>query len=425
MDWELGAAMEAEAGAAADPLAASPMAPARRKISHRKNPSDTFAFAAGQLFLQSTPEDFYSLLEAPMPTSHAAAGAGSSSRTAAGSSKRPGSTLTGLTGPLTGPDAAGSGRQHHSGPGAVEQQQQQQHQQQLDQANAAFGGLHVQVPSGDGTPSSSMGAAAAAAATVAAAAAAAGGAAPCSPTAAAAAAACSSDDEDYYEQHSSKHSKHRRSQSGGSGGGGGTQTRTNALDTTSLDPRRAKRILANRQSAQRSRMKRLQYIHDLEGRSAAASATVKELQGEVDRMAAQQAALSETVDARKAQPVAAQQAALSQAIDGRKAQVGSAGRGNGSSLLLGNARSSSGVLDFGGASGSLGLSGLGPGMSGQLPDLAESDIDGMLADSSFLGAGLVGGLTGSLTGGSLPGGDGGPQALSQQGGVDLRKTSSL
>lgn len=105
--------------------------------------------------------------------------------------------------------------------------------------------------------------------------------------------------------------------------------------------------------------------------------------------------------------------------------LGSAGRGNGSSLLLGNARSSSGVLDFGGASGSLGLSGLGPGMSGQLPDLAESDIDGMLADSSFLGAGLVGGLTGSLTGGSLPGGDGGPQALSQQGGVDLRKTSSL
>jgi hypothetical protein len=43
-------------------------------------------------------------------------------------------------------------------------------------------------------------------------------------------------------------------------------TRANALDTTSLDPRRARRILANRQSAQRSRMKRLKYIHDLEGR---------------------------------------------------------------------------------------------------------------------------------------------------------------
>jgi hypothetical protein len=108
------------------------------------------------------------------------------------------------------------------------------------------------------------------------------------------------DDDDYYEQHQHKQSKHRRSQSGGSGGGG-TQTRTNALDTTTLDPRRAKRILANRQSAQRSRMKRLQYIHDLEGRSSAASATVKELQGQVDRLAHQQAALTETVETRKAQ----------------------------------------------------------------------------------------------------------------------------
>jgi hypothetical protein len=178
---------------------------------------------------------------------------------------------------------------------------------------------HLQVPPGDATPSSSFGAAPAAAA--------AGGAAPFTPTAAAEAAAAAhaspgttaaaaaaaaaqgpysgdaggTDDEDYYEQQqTNKHSKHRRSQSGDSGGGG-TQTRTNALDTTTLDPRRAKRILANRQSAQRSRMKRLQYIHDLEGRSAAASATAKELQGEVDRLAAQQAALTEAVDARKAQ----------------------------------------------------------------------------------------------------------------------------
>jgi hypothetical protein len=135
MDWELGAAMEAEAGAAADPLAASPAAPARRKISHRKNPSDTFAFAAGQLFLQSTPEDFYSLLEAPLDPSHAAA-AGESNRAASGGSRQLGSTLTGT---LTGPDAVGIGRQHQSGPGAVEQQQQ------LEQTNAAFGGLHVQV----------------------------------------------------------------------------------------------------------------------------------------------------------------------------------------------------------------------------------------------------------------------------------------
>jgi hypothetical protein len=48
-------------------------------------------------------------------------------------------------------------------------------------------------------------------------------------------------------------------------------------------------------------MKRLQYIHDLEGRSAAAQATVKELQGEVERLAGQQAALSEAVEARKGQ----------------------------------------------------------------------------------------------------------------------------
>lgn len=39
-----------------------------RKISHRKNPSETFAFAAGQLF-QQTPEDFYNLLDAPLETS--------------------------------------------------------------------------------------------------------------------------------------------------------------------------------------------------------------------------------------------------------------------------------------------------------------------------------------------------------------------
>lgn len=51
-------------------------------------------------------------------------------------------------------------------------------------------------------------------------------------------------------------------------------TRANALDTSALDPRRARRILANRQSAQRSRMKRLKYIHDLEGRVGAAQVGV-------------------------------------------------------------------------------------------------------------------------------------------------------
>ena len=50
--------------------------------------------------------------------------------------------------------------------------------------------------------------------------------------------------------------------------GPSTRTRSNAFDTASMDPRRAKRILANRQSAQRSRMKRLQHVHDLEARVA-------------------------------------------------------------------------------------------------------------------------------------------------------------
>jgi hypothetical protein len=35
-------------------------------------------------------------------------------------------------------------------------------------------------------------------------------------------------------------------------------------DLPELDPKRAKRILANRQSAQRSRMRKLQYISELE-----------------------------------------------------------------------------------------------------------------------------------------------------------------
>eukprot|EP00878_Enallax_costatus_P037342 GHUV01042167.1.p2 GENE.GHUV01042167.1~~GHUV01042167.1.p2 ORF type:complete len:173 (+),score=47.48 GHUV01042167.1:1221-1739(+) len=79
------------------------------------------------------------------------------------------------------------------------------------------------------------------------------------------------------------------------------QTRANALDPATLDPRRAKRILANRQSAQRSRMKRLQYIHDLENRSAATSATVKEIQAEVQRLQEQHTGLAEAVEQRKAQ----------------------------------------------------------------------------------------------------------------------------
>eukprot|EP00798_Chlamydomonas_sp_ICE-L_P015454 gene15454-21540_t len=44
-----------------------------------------------------------------------------------------------------------------------------------------------------------------------------------------------------------------------------TQTRANAFDPSQLDPKRAKRIIANRQSAHRSRVKKLQLVHAMEG----------------------------------------------------------------------------------------------------------------------------------------------------------------
>lgn len=43
-----------------------------------------------------------------------------------------------------------------------------------------------------------------------------------------------------------------------------TQTRANAFDPSQLDPKRAKRIIANRQSAHRSRVKKLQQVHGME-----------------------------------------------------------------------------------------------------------------------------------------------------------------
>eukprot|EP00195_Chlamydomonas_chlamydogama_P014882 CAMPEP_0202908662 /NCGR_PEP_ID=MMETSP1392-20130828/46796_1 /ASSEMBLY_ACC=CAM_ASM_000868 /TAXON_ID=225041 /ORGANISM="Chlamydomonas chlamydogama, Strain SAG 11-48b" /LENGTH=553 /DNA_ID=CAMNT_0049598099 /DNA_START=142 /DNA_END=1803 /DNA_ORIENTATION=- len=43
-----------------------------------------------------------------------------------------------------------------------------------------------------------------------------------------------------------------------------TQTRANAFDPKQLEPKRAKRIIANRQSAHRSRMKKMVYVHTLE-----------------------------------------------------------------------------------------------------------------------------------------------------------------
>eukprot|EP00879_Flechtneria_rotunda_P004732 GHRR01005000.1.p1 GENE.GHRR01005000.1~~GHRR01005000.1.p1 ORF type:complete len:329 (+),score=139.59 GHRR01005000.1:63-989(+) len=93
------------------------------------------------------------------------------------------------------------------------------------------------------------------------------------------------------------------------------QTRANALDTSSLDPRRARRILANRQSAQRSRMKRLQYIHDLENKAAAAVASVKEIKAQLVHMQQQHQTLAETMQARKGQVAGlAQQLSQEQAL---------------------------------------------------------------------------------------------------------------
>lgn len=62
------------------------------------------------------------------------------------------------------------------------------------------------------------------------------------------------------------------------------QTRSNALDPAQLDPKRAKRIIANRQSAHKSRMKKLQYIHELEGSTEQVSKQIDDLQQEADRL---------------------------------------------------------------------------------------------------------------------------------------------
>ncbi|GLC46932.1 hypothetical protein PLESTM_001946700 [Pleodorina starrii] len=70
------------------------------------------------------------------------------------------------------------------------------------------------------------------------------------------------------------------------------QTRANALDPSQLDPKRAKRIIANRQSAHRSRMKKLQVIHELEQQVAAARAGAEAARQQVAAAAvAEQAAL--------------------------------------------------------------------------------------------------------------------------------------
>lgn len=131
MEWTQGTQdMDVQAAAADDPMLGA--GPARRsggrKISHRKNPSDTFAFAAGQLF-QHTPEDFYNLLETPIDF------AGDAGTARSSSVFRP-------TAPsLVGLDAAAiNSRQQHSAPGTAGYQQQQ-----LELKSASYDNLHAQV----------------------------------------------------------------------------------------------------------------------------------------------------------------------------------------------------------------------------------------------------------------------------------------
>jgi len=89
----------------------------------------------------------------------------------------------------------------------------------------------------------------------------------------------------------------------GGGSGGLAKMRSNAFDTESMlsvDPRRAKRILANRQSAQRSRMKRLQHVHDLELQTAELHDQIQQLQEQVmmeSRRANEAAAAAEAANA--------------------------------------------------------------------------------------------------------------------------------
>lgn len=63
-----------------------------------------------------------------------------------------------------------------------------------------------------------------------------------------------------------------------------TQTRANALDPAQLDPKRARRIIANRQSAHKSRLKKLNQIHTLEKEVDDAQAATETLRLEANNM---------------------------------------------------------------------------------------------------------------------------------------------
>jgi hypothetical protein len=63
----------------------------------------------------------------------------------------------------------------------------------------------------------------------------------------------------------------------------GASSKSSAFDPSQLDPKRAKRILANRQSAARSRMKRLQLMHDLDLQVEGLKQQQEQLQTELQR----------------------------------------------------------------------------------------------------------------------------------------------
>jgi erythromycin esterase-like protein len=212
MDWSLEANGGTQANDATTEATSSPLPlPERRSsVSHRKNPSDTFAWAAVQLLDQS-PDDLLDLLAAERQD------------------RARGSPFQGILG-----DASITVSKLDD----VQQQQQQQsmqtqHTVQLSASSAAATTTTTTTATAarQGTGTSVSGLAHAG-----------------DPDAAA-----------LTDHGGAQHAGH---------------------DLSSLDPRRAKRIQANRQSAQRSRMKRLAHIHELEERSATVAQTVRELRGQ-------------------------------------------------------------------------------------------------------------------------------------------------
>ncbi|GMH32999.1 hypothetical protein BSKO_00833 [Bryopsis sp. KO-2023] len=59
------------------------------------------------------------------------------------------------------------------------------------------------------------------------------------------------------------------------------RTRSNALDVTALSPRRAKRIVANREAAHRSRMRKLKHMSEMEASVSRIERDNEELQRKI------------------------------------------------------------------------------------------------------------------------------------------------